>query len=54
MSDRDATIRRLRAALHDDIEIVTERGDILEDSGGTQLVNGHTHDVEQWIDRRSH
>ena len=52
-TDRETTIQRLRTALHEDIEIVHERGTVIEGPGGTQLVNGHTHDVEMWVDRRS-
>lgn len=52
-NDREHHIRQLRAVLHADIEVVHERGTVIEGPGGTQLVNGRTHDVECWIDRRS-
>jgi uncharacterized CHY-type Zn-finger protein len=51
--DRENAIKRLRTALHEDVEIIHERGTVIEGPSGTQLVNGRTHDVETWIDRRS-
>lgn len=52
-SPEPPVIRQLRTALHDSISITVTDGTIIEGPGGTRLVNGKKHDVEQWVGRRS-